>query len=659
LDRDIEQQFESLQWQLDRLAVRLNRLEHLLHVPASNVESRPLAPPPIPEGTSVLPLTPVSPAAPPPPVPEVSQNAAPPIPQPATVEASPDQVSGGKHLPLFPAPAVVSAESHSGAASPSNSVPKLEPLKAAAGRQPAASLESRIGGQWLNRLGVVAVLVGLSYFLKLAIENNWIGPAARILIGLAAGIALMVWSERFRKHGFAGFAYSLKALGIGALYLSLWAAFQIYHLVPAMLAFAGMVMVTLTAAALSLAQGSELLAALALLGGFLTPVLLASNRNQEVSLFAYLLLLDLGAMWIVAAKGWKRLLPEAFAGTWLLFAAWADAYYSDAQLTVTLVFASIFFLMFAVTPLLRGNVSPLPDSGHAFVPALLVLNAVVYFATLFMMMEPGHRQLLAWLTFAVAGFYFLISRSLLRRLGSVAIWEPLHVALAIVFLTIGVPLKFDGAWITFAWNIEAAAMILIAHRTGRRLLLRFGTGITALAVIRLLLADSGEQHSLIINPRFGLFLLTIAVISLLTYTSLQYTDGESRRLAGAAVISINLLALIALSLEVQDYFFDQLQTRAAYPGDDWRSIRTVEGFTLSALWMTYGAALMVVGFWKREAFLRWQAIVLLAITAIKVFFFDIATLQRGYRIAAFIVLGVILLAVSFFYQRMRVSTAEP
>jgi uncharacterized membrane protein len=74
--------------------------------------------------------------------------------------------------------------------------------------------------------------------------------------------------------------------------------------------------------------------------------------------------------------------------------------------------------------------------------------------------------------------------------------------------------------------------------------------------------------------------------------------------------------------------------------------------------MIYGSALMVAGFWKRSAFLRWQAIVLLVLTAAKVFFYDIAALERGYRIAAFIVLGAILLAVSFFYQRSRMKTAQ-
>jgi uncharacterized membrane protein len=76
------------------------------------------------------------------------------------------------------------------------------------------------------------MLFGVSFFLKLAFDNNWIGPTGRIAIGLIAGIAVVVWSERFRSRGYQVFSYSLKAVGIGVLYLSLWAAFQVYHLMP-------------------------------------------------------------------------------------------------------------------------------------------------------------------------------------------------------------------------------------------------------------------------------------------------------------------------------------------------------------------------------------------------------------------------------------------
>jgi uncharacterized membrane protein len=74
--------------------------------------------------------------------------------------------------------------------------------------------------------------------------------------------------------------------------------------------------------------------------------------------------------------------------------------------------------------------------------------------------------------------------------------------------------------------------------------------------------------------------------------------------------------------------------------------------------MAYGAMLMVVGFWRRSAFVRWQALVLIAFTVGKVFLYDVSELDRGYRIVSFIVLGALLLAISFVYQRdwLRLST---
>src|SRR5437763_4388009 len=119
---------------------------------------------------------------------------------------------------------------------------------------PPADLESRIGSHWLNRIGIAALLIGISYFLKFAFDNNWIGPAGRVTIGLLAGIAVIVWSERFRSKGYAAFSYSLKAVGIGALYLSLWAAFQVYSLIPSGAAFVMMLAVTAATAFMAWTQ---------------------------------------------------------------------------------------------------------------------------------------------------------------------------------------------------------------------------------------------------------------------------------------------------------------------------------------------------------------------------------------------------------------------
>src|SRR5579864_3824229 len=171
-----------------------------------------------------------------------------------------------------------------------------------------SDLESRIGSHWLNRIGIAALLIGVSYFLKFAFDNNWIGPAGRVTIGLLAGIAMVVWSERFRSKGYKAFSYSLKAVGIGAMYLSLWAAFQVYSLIPSSFAFVMMLAVTAATAAMALAQDAQILAAFALTGAFSTPLLLSTGQNREIALFAYVAILDLATLALVRFKPWRRLL---------------------------------------------------------------------------------------------------------------------------------------------------------------------------------------------------------------------------------------------------------------------------------------------------------------------------------------------------------------
>ena len=110
-----------------------------------------------------------------------------------------------------------------------------------------------------------------------------------MIAGLIAGAALVLWSERFRHKGFAAFSYSLKAVGSGVLYLSLWAGFQLYHLLPARRALVLMILVTAWNAMMAWAQDSQLLAVYALAGGFSTPMLLSTGGNHEIFLFTYLL----------------------------------------------------------------------------------------------------------------------------------------------------------------------------------------------------------------------------------------------------------------------------------------------------------------------------------------------------------------------------------
>src|ERR1700749_1870372 len=122
----------------------------------------------------------------------------------------PAPVSEHKPQTTVPAPASpeVSAPKPPYPLVPPQALPPRRP--SARPSQPEVDLESRIGSHWLNRIGITALLIGISYFLKFVCDNNWSGPAGRVTIGLIAGIGIVIWSERFRAKGYLAFSYSLK-----------------------------------------------------------------------------------------------------------------------------------------------------------------------------------------------------------------------------------------------------------------------------------------------------------------------------------------------------------------------------------------------------------------------------------------------------------------
>jgi uncharacterized membrane protein len=523
-----------------------------------------------------------------------------------------------------------------------------------------ANLESRIGSHWLNRIGIAALLIGVSYFLKFAFDNNWIGPAGQISIGLVAGIAIVIWSERFRAKNYKAFSYSLKAVGIGTLYLSLWAAFHVYSLIPSSVAFAMMLVVTAATSAMALSQDAQILAAFALVGGFSTPVLLSTGQNREVALFTYVAILDIATLVLVAFRPWRRLLVMSYIGTLILYLLWYWTFYNRGPLELTLAYASLFFAIFAIAPLITLQ----PDGEHpilAAIPAVLAfVNAGVYFLEAYAMIQEVNKVNMAWFALALAAVYIFLSRLLHARkmaAGTSEILYYLHLALAIGFITVAIPIRLDAHWITIGWFIEAGVLLWIANRIDSDFLNAFALGALVLGVTRLLALDNFHTTQLIFNLRMATFGVAVAVLGAVAWFGAKREDETARTISAMAVVALNVLALIALSREVSDYYLRQMagvrstghQWRGAYL--DYHNLEIARDFTYSALWMAYGAMLMIVGFVRRSAFVRWQALILIAVTIVKVFVYDVSQLDRAYRIVSFIVLGALLLAISFVYQR--------
>ena len=501
----------------------------------------------------------------------------------------------------------------------------------------------------------------------MAFDNNWIGSAGRVTIGLFAGVAVTAWSERFRSRGYLAFSYSLKAVGIGALYLSLWAAFQVYSLVPSGIAFVAMFIVTAATAGMSWAQDSQLLAAFALAGGFSTPLLLATGQDHEFALFAYLLLLDLWILALVALKSWLRLEAMSFAGTILLYAGWYTRFYDPTQLGTTIVFATSFFGIFAITPVIALHSENKGIAVRSLGSIVAFFNGVGYFIATYAMIAEINKGYMAWFALALAGVYVVLYLQIDKQVSGIG--EPtlpyIHLALAVGLITVAIPIRLDSHWITIGWFVEAGALVWVADRIHSSLLNAFALGALALGVARLLLIDNFYTTQLFFNTRLLTYAVAVAVLGTVAFFNAKRGDEAGQKIAAIAVIALNLLTLTALSWEVADYYNRQLASvrlpfirSSTSLQQEWHRLAIERDFTYSALWMAYGAMLMAIGFARRSALVRWQALALIAVTIAKVFFYDVSQLDREYRIISFIVLGALLLAISFLYQRdwLRLST---
>ena len=500
--------------------------------------------------------------------------------------------------------------------------PLYSPSSPAVHPSNAENLESRIGSHWLNRVGIAAVLIGVSFFLDYAFENNWIGPSARVVIGLFAGIAVVLWSERFRKRGYDIFSYSLKAVGIGVLYLSLWASFQVYHLLPSNLVFAAMIVVTASTCALAVAQNAEILAVFAIAGGLATPALLSTGENHEIILFSYLALLDLAFLTLTALKPWRRIALLGFIGTLTYYVGWYNEFYDRSQLTPTLVFATLFFAIFAVAPLwiVRRN------TGRRIPLALAFANGVTYFLQGYVMLNAISSTETAWFALLLATTYLLLVR-LTPATSDATVAASLrlvHLALAIGLITVAIPIRLEDHSITIGWLVESAALLWVAGRLKSDLLNAFAIAALVLGVGRLLLWDNFAPATLLFNERMAIYLIAIAVLGYAAYANADHQGEDWRHVAAIAIVVLNMVALRGLSLEVADYYARQMPVTF---GNYWspktllqrRSILIARDFTYSALWMAYGAMLMIIGFWRKSAFVRWQALALIAVTVVKVF----------------------------------------
>ncbi|WP_085555209.1 DUF2339 domain-containing protein [Azospirillum agricola] len=203
----------------------------------------------------------------------------------------------------------------------------------APGRSRWRELEESLASRWLIWLGGATMALAAAFFIKLSVEHGWLGPSVRVALGLLAGAGLMVGGEWLRRRpeqrrvAAAGPDYvppALTAAGLFAAFASVYGGFALFDLFAPLVAFALLAALSLVGIGLSLLQG-PFIAALGLLAGFVTPLLVSSDNPMAWGLFAYLLALNGAGMAVVLYRGWRWLGWGMLAGA----ALWPLLWFAD------------------------------------------------------------------------------------------------------------------------------------------------------------------------------------------------------------------------------------------------------------------------------------------------------------------------------------------
>ena len=542
-------------------------------------------------------------------------------------------------------------------------------------------------GKILGRIGIGALVLGIASFLKYAFDNNWIGPAGRIFIGVLVGAALIGIGQYFRKK-YETFSSVMFGGGIAILYLSFFAAHNFYNLIDSLNTGILMFFVTILTFVFSFLNKDNKLAIFAVIGGFVTPYLIGSTGNNMMEIFTYLTILNVGVLAISIFKKWPELVALAIIGTGINFMTWFFHFYDKSLLGSTVFFLVVSFAIFLIASIYR--IIMLKEKSTEVDYFLLSVNAFGFFGIFYSIMKPDYESMLGFYTLLIAIVYVVIAYFANKKNREDTALNIFLPGMAVVFLSIAVPIQFSGAYIAIAWFVESCVLYLMASSISNRGYQIMGVGVYILGLINFFFWNatkgSGVNFVPFLNQSFYILIFAIVAAYFIYYMYLRYgsisTDIQKNGVTVFLIIA-NILTLYALSTQIIFYYnaqdaIVQNQVMEVYRNNAVANDNNAGNYNnyynqpnnssvlvatqntnknksntmVSILWAIYAAILTAIGFIKRSSVLRISGLILFIITAVKVLI-NVWDLGQLYRIISFIGLGVIALIASFAYAKYK------
>jgi len=437
--------------------------------------------------------------------------------------------------------------------------------------KPEIDLEKFIGENLLSKVGIAVLVLGISFFVKFAIDKNWINETGRVVIGLIAGGILIGIAHRIR-NSYRSFSSVLMGGGLTVFYFTIAFAFHQYHLIGQKVAFGIMVLITIFAVLLSLYYDRLELAVLATIGGFITPFLVRGEQDNYIALFTYLSILNAGLMVLAWFKRWPSInvialfFTTIIYGSWLIRTLWL-APPDSIPFKNAMIFSSLFYLQFVTMNIVNNIRQKKAFNAFDFL-IVLSINFLFYLAGMFILPYWNNGDYKGLFTALLGIFNLLLVIGFKQKKTIDPNFLSLLTGLAITYISLAAPVQFKGNHVTLFWAAEAIILFWLFQKT-RNIQLKVASLIVtllmlvSLVITWMLVYSSHELIPILMNKGFS---TTIAVaVSLFVFYKLMYKEADTFYLGNITNKSIRDLLLgafiIVLYLSGALEIFYQFSTR--------------------------------------------------------------------------------------------------
>ncbi len=437
-------------------------------------------------------------------------------------------------------------------------------------------LEKFIGENIINKIGIGILVLGIAFFVKYAIDQNWINEIGRTSIGVLAGGLLIGIAHRMHQS-FKAFSSVLIGGGLAVLYFTISISFHEYQLFSQTAAFVIMVVITAYAVLLSIAYDRKELAILAIIGGFSTPFILSTGEGNYQMLFTYLLILNTGMLALAFKKQWTAVTLTCYVFTILIFGGWIISdclqFKNHVQMP-TLLFGTLFYLIFFLMSIIY-NVKNNVRFRVVEISLLLSNTFLFYSASMALLFYGGHSGWQGLFTVTLGVINFLFAYFLYKRSDIDKNLIFLLIGLVLTFISLAAPVQLEGNYITMFWAVEAVLLLWFSQKSGIELIRNTSLVIFGLMFISLamdwvnLYGDYSEVTMLavVLNKPFITGLISLAAVfmyfkllSAETITHFMWQKIEVKMLKQFTLVLMVVLGYLVLLLEL-NY---QMNSRVGY-----------------------------------------------------------------------------------------------